>query len=164
MPPDPPRSSALRGNYISHSIQTKNLGIYVNCVATDFNPNLLFEVTTTAPELEGILSKINVNKAPGVDKLPVHISRTCAKKPGNCPLFENQPILPQFIREIAGSFLPTTDLSLQRPFQYCENKVNIVVVVVVSLLPIPAKCLRIVHSAIYDHISPFITEWQHGFI
>ena len=36
MPPDPPRSSALRasllplrGNYISHSIQTKNLGIYV---------------------------------------------------------------------------------------------------------------------------------------
>ena len=36
MPPDPPRSSALRasllplrGNYISHSILTKNLGIYV---------------------------------------------------------------------------------------------------------------------------------------
>ena len=36
MPPDPPRSSALRAsllplraNYISHSIQTKNLGIYV---------------------------------------------------------------------------------------------------------------------------------------
>ena len=35
MPPDPARSSALRasllplrGNYISHSIQTKNLGIY----------------------------------------------------------------------------------------------------------------------------------------
>ena len=35
MPPDPPRSSALRasllplrGNYISHSIKTKNLGIY----------------------------------------------------------------------------------------------------------------------------------------
>ena len=37
MPPDPPRSSALRasllplrGNYISHSIQTKNLGIYAS--------------------------------------------------------------------------------------------------------------------------------------
>ena len=36
MPPNPPRSSALRasllplrGNYISHSKQTKNLGIYV---------------------------------------------------------------------------------------------------------------------------------------
>ena len=35
----------------------------------------------------------------------------------------------------------------------------------ISLLPIPAKCLeRIVHSAIYDHVSPFLTEWQHGFI
>ena len=28
MPPDPPRSSAPRSNYISQSIQTKNLGIY----------------------------------------------------------------------------------------------------------------------------------------
>ena len=35
----------------------------------------------------------------------------------------------------------------------------------ISLLLIPAKCLeRIVHSAIYDHVSPFLTEWQHGFI
>ena len=34
-----------------------------------------------------------------------------------------------------------------------------------SLLPIPAKCLeRIVHSAIYDHVSPFLTERQHGFV
>ena len=33
------------------------------------------------------------------------------------------------------------------------------------LFPTPAKCLeRIVHSAIYDHVSPFLTEWQHGFI
>lgn len=32
-------------------------------------------------------------------------------------------------------------------------------------MPIPAKCLeRIVHSAIYDHISPFSTDWQHGFV
>ena len=32
-------------------------------------------------------------------------------------------------------------------------------------LSISAKCLeRIVHCAIYDHVSPFLTEWQHGFI
>ena len=32
----------------------------------------------------------------------------------------------------------------------------------ISLLPIPVECLeRIVHSAIYGHISPFLTEWQH---
>ena len=35
----------------------------------------------------------------------------------------------------------------------------------ISLLPIPAKRLeRIVHSAIYDHVAPFLTEWQHGFV
>ena len=35
----------------------------------------------------------------------------------------------------------------------------------ISLLPIPAKCLeRIVHSVIYDHVSPFLSGWQHGFV
>ena len=49
----------------------------VKLLATDVvNPNLLFEVTTTAPELEGILSKINVNKTPGVDNLPARILHT----------------------------------------------------------------------------------------
>ena len=36
-------------------------------------------LATTAPELEGILSRININKAPGVDNLPARILRTCAK-------------------------------------------------------------------------------------
>ena len=56
-------------NVLSIDRSTKD----VKLLATDVNPNLLFEVTTTAPELEGILSKINVNKAPGVDNLPVHV-------------------------------------------------------------------------------------------
>ena len=35
----------------------------------------------------------------------------------------------------------------------------------ISLLPIPAKCLeRLVHTAIYAHISPYLLEWQHGFV
>ena len=34
-----------------------------------------------------------------------------------------------------------------------------------SMLPIPAIFLeRIVYDAICDHISPYSTEWQHGFI
>ena len=36
-------------------------------------------LATTAPELEGILSRININKAPGVDNLPACILLTCAK-------------------------------------------------------------------------------------
>ena len=35
----------------------------------------------------------------------------------------------------------------------------------ISLLPISAKCLeRLVHTAIYAYISPYLSEWQHGFI
>lgn len=35
----------------------------------------------------------------------------------------------------------------------------------ISLLPITAKCLEhIVHNAIYTHISPYLSEWQHGFV
>ena len=35
----------------------------------------------------------------------------------------------------------------------------------ISLLPIPAKCLEcLVHAAIYTHISPYLSEWQHGFV
>ena len=61
-----------------HSVYSKSV-TDVKLLATDVvNPNLLFEVTTTAPELEGILSKINVNKAPGVDNLPARILRTLA--------------------------------------------------------------------------------------
>ena len=56
MPPDPPRSSALRAsllplrvNYISHSIQTKNLGIYVKLLA------LLHRFTRVFLKLEATL-------------------------------------------------------------------------------------------------------------
>ena len=66
-------------------------------------------------------------------------------EPGKCPLYGNQPILP--------------------PTHKGDSKELVTRYRSISLLPIPAKCLeRIVHSAIYDHVSPFLTEWQHGFI
>ena len=35
----------------------------------------------------------------------------------------------------------------------------------VSLLPIPAKCLeRLIHTTIYDHVSTYLSEWQHEFV
>ena len=33
------------------------------------------------------------------------------------------------------------------------------------LLSIPSKCQeKIVHNAIYSHVAPYLTDWQHGFI
>ena len=67
-------------NVFFHSVYSKST-TDVKLLATDVvNLNLLFEVTTTVPELEGILSKINVDKAPGVDDLPARVLRTCAKE------------------------------------------------------------------------------------
>ena len=67
-------------NVFFHSVYSKST-TDVKLLSTDVvNPNLLFEVTTTASELEGILSKINVNKAPGVDNLPACILRACSKE------------------------------------------------------------------------------------
>ena len=35
----------------------------------------------------------------------------------------------------------------------------------ISLLSILGKCPeRIIHRAIYCHVSPFLTDWQHGFV
>ena len=35
----------------------------------------------------------------------------------------------------------------------------------ISLPPISAKCLEhIVHNAIYSHVSPYLSKWQHGFV
>ena len=67
-------------NVFFHSVYSKST-TDGKLLATDVvNPNFLFEVSTTALELEGILSKINAIKAPCVDNLPVRILRTCAKE------------------------------------------------------------------------------------
>ena len=35
----------------------------------------------------------------------------------------------------------------------------------ISLLSIPSKCQeRIVYNAVYPHVAPYLTDWQHGFV
>ena len=108
---------------------------------------------------EGILSKININKAPGVDNLPARILRTCAKK-------LSIPLAHLFNLSLRTGKMPTLWKSANiTPIHKGDSRELVTSYRSISLLPIPAKCLeRIVHSAIYDHVSPFLTEWQHGFI
>ena len=136
----------------SKSTTDVNLATYV------VNPNLLFETITTDPELEGILSRINIKKALGVDNLPARILRTCAKEP-------SYPFAYLFNLSLRTEKIPTLWKSADiTPIHKGDSKVPVTNYRSISLLPIQAKCLeRIVHSAIYDHISPFVTDWQHGF-
>ena len=35
----------------------------------------------------------------------------------------------------------------------------------IFLLSLHSKCQeKIVHNAIYSHVAPFLTDWQHGFV
>ena len=145
-------------NVFFHSIYSKSAAD-VKLLATDVNPNLLFEVRTSASELEGILSKINVNKAPGVDNLPARILRTCAKE-------ISIPLAHLFNLSLRTRKIPTLWKSANiTPIHKGDSRELVTNYRSISLLPIPAKCLeRIVHSAFYGHVSPFLSEWQHGFV
>ena len=123
-------------NVFFHSVYSKST-IDVKLLATDVvNPNLLFEVTTTAPELEGILSKINVNKAPGVDNLPARILHTCAKE--LCI-----PLAHLFNLSPRTGKMPTLWKSANiTPIHKGDSRELVTNYRSISLLPIPAKCLE----------------------
>ena len=67
-------------NLFFHSVYSQSTTDVKRLVTDVVNPNLSFELTTTASEFEGIRSKTNVNTAPGVDNLPARILHTCAKE------------------------------------------------------------------------------------
>ena len=130
-----------------HSVYSKSTTDVKLLVTDVVNPNLLFEVTTTAPGLEGILSKINVNKVPGVDNLPARILRTCAEE-------LSIPLAHLFNLSLRTGKMPTLWKSANiTPIHQGDSKEFITNYRSISLLPTPANCLEhIVHSAIYDHV------------
>ena len=51
----------------------------VNLTSSDVvNPYLLFNVTTSISEVQGILGNLDISKSPGVDNLSARILKTCA--------------------------------------------------------------------------------------
>ena len=94
-----------------------------------------------------------------MDNLPARILRTCAKE-------LSIPLALLFNLSLRTGKMPTLWKSASiTPIHKGDSRELVTNYRSISLLAIPAKCLeRIVHSAIYDHVSPFSTEWQHGFI
>ena len=73
-------SKAELFNKFFHSIYSKD-SVDVNGLTTNVvNPNLLLNVATTAFEVQGILSKLDINKSPSVDNIPSRILQICAKE------------------------------------------------------------------------------------
>ena len=145
-------------NKFFHSIFSID-SVDVNNPTTDVvNPNLLLNVTTTAFEVQGILRRLDIHKSPGVDNIPSRILQICAK--------ELSVPLHLFNLSLRSGVMPTLWKSANiTPIHKNNNKEFVENYRSISLLPIPAKCLeRLVHTTIYAHVSPYLSEWQHGFV
>ena len=152
-------SKAELFNKFFHSIYSKD-SVDVNGQTTDMvNPNLLLNVATTAFEVQGILSKLDINKSPGVDNIPSRILQICAKE-------LLVPLSHLFNLSLRSGVMPSLWKSANiTPIHKNNNKELVENYRSISLLPIPAKCLeRLVHTAIYAHIPPYLSKWQHGFV
>ena len=146
-------------NKFFHSIYSID-SVDVNNLTTDVvNPNLLLNVTTTAFEVQGILRRLDIHKSPGVDNIPSRILQICAKE-------LSVPLSHLFNLSLRSGVMPTVWKSANiTPIHKNNNKEFVENYRSISLLPIPAKCLeRLVHTAIYAHVSPYLSEWQHGFV
>lgn len=123
------------------------------------NRNLFLNVTTTASQVQGILSNLDISRSPGADNLPTKILKTCAKE-------LSLPLDHLFNSSLGSGVMPTLWKSANiTPVHKDDNRELVGNDRSISLLPISAKCLeRIVHRAIYTHVSPHLSEWQHGFI
>ena len=146
-------------NKFFHSIYSID-SVDVNSPTTDVvNPNLLLNVTTTAFEEQGILRRLDIHISPGVDNIPTRILQICAKE-------LSVHLSHLFNLSLRSGVMPTlwnsaniTAIHKNNNKEFVEDYRSI------SLLPIPAKCLeRLVHTAIYAHVSPYLSEWHHGFV
>ena len=108
--------------------------------------------------MQGILGNFDISKSPGVDNLPARILKTCAYE-------LSIPLAHLFNLSLKSGVMPTLWKSVNiTPDHKGDNRELVENYRSISLLPISAKCLeRIVHNAIYSHVSPYLSEWQHGF-
>ena len=94
-----------------------------------------------------------------MDNLPAQILRTCANE-------LSVPLAHLFNLSLKSGVMPTIWKSAKTtPVCKGDNRELVENNRSISLLPISAKCLeRIVHNAIYSHVSLYLSEWQHGFV
>ena len=149
-------SKAELFNKFFHSIYSKDSADVDGPTTDVVNPNLLLNITTTAFEVQG---RLDINKSPGVDNIPSRILQICAKE-------LSVPLSHLFNLSLRSGVMPTLWNSANiTPIHKNNNKELVENYRSISLLPIPAKCLeRLVHAAIYTHISPYLSQWQHGFV
>ena len=123
------------------------------------NPDLLMEVSTSNYKVKDILSKLDINKATGVDGISARILKECAQE-------LSPPLTLLFNLSFRSGKVPSLWKKANiTPVHKADAKDVVENYRSISLLSIPSKCQeKIVHNAIYSHVAPYLTDWQHGFI
>ena len=116
-------------------------------------------IETKDGEVETILKNLDPKKATGVDGIPARILKICPNELAKSlkllfNLLIQQGCIPQLWRR--ANIMPVhKDGEKELVCNYRS----------ISLLSMPAKYLvRFIHIAVYNHIVPFPSDWQHGFI
>ncbi|PFX28347.1 LINE-1 retrotransposable element ORF2 protein [Stylophora pistillata] len=123
------------------------------------NPDLLMDVSTSNIKVKDILSRLDTNKATGVDGISASILKECAQElsPPLTLLFN----LSFSSRKVSSLWKKAniTPVYKADANDVVENYRSI------SIPSIPSKFQeKIVHRALYSHVAPYLTDWQHGFI
>ena len=123
------------------------------------NPNLLSSIKTTSSEVKRILQNLDVNKATGADNIPARILKVCSEE-------LSKPLALLYNRSFSVGRVPVQwKLANISPVHKANERDRVDNYRSISLLSIPGKCQeRIVYSAIYSHVSAYLSDWQHGFV
>ena len=154
---DPADKAALFNTFFStfYALNVISSGDLTDVV----HPNLVMKISTTQEEVEDILLRLNVHKASCVDGIPARILKIHAKE-------LSWPLTYLFNLSFTLGEVP---LIWKRanitPVFKANAKENVENYRSISLLSILGKCQeRIVHRVIYSYVSPFLNNWQHGFV
>ena len=155
-----PKASLLNEYFIQQSRQSvENIPLELPLPTTDtVRTACLFDITTTASEVEILLKKLDIKKSPGHDSIPTRLLKELANEiaPSLAHIFNlsfQSGEIPQDWRDATITPIhkkgPKTSPTNYRP---------------ISLLSITSKVQeRIVHDRLYKHISPHLPSQQSGF-
>lgn len=133
--------------YSSDNVNREDLKVDI------LHPDLLSEISTTQIEAENILLNLDAKKPTGVDGIPVRILKSRARE-------LSMPLSKLLNLSFSLGEVPLTWKSANVTPVFKDNvKENVENYRSISLLSILGKCQeRIVHRAIYSHVSPFLTD------
>ena len=146
-------------NEFFSTVFTKTVPGHMEFPCDVIQPDLLPQISTSRNQVKDILTKLDSTKSTGVDGISPRVLKECAGK-------LSYPLTLLFNLSFQIWKVPASWKRANfSPVFKSDAKEKVENYRPISLLNIPAKCQeRIVHNAIYSHVAPYLTKWQHVFL